>query len=246
MNIALLTAAGYGTRMHQDIPKQFLHVENKPVLVYTMEAFQQHPSIDEIIVVTLSSWKDVVWAYAKQFNISKLKVVTTGGLSNQESIYKGLCKLREHLSQQEFENAVVMVHDGNRPLINAEIISDNLAVFKEYGNAVAAIPCTEVVFESEDGRQSSTAINREKLLRTQTPHTYKLQQLLDYHEEAISKNITETAASCMLLKELGLPSYFSKGSEENLKITTVDDLKIFKALLNTRQDEWIKNDRRIY
>lgn len=240
MNIALLTAAGYGTRMHQDIPKQFLHVENKPVLVYTLEAFQQHPSIDEIIVVTLSSWIDVVWAYAKQFNIDKLKIVTTGGISNQDSIYKGLCALKDYLSEEQFNQATVMVHDGNRPLVNAEIISDNLAIYKEYGNAVAAIPCTEVVFESEDGRMSTTAINREKLLRTQTPHTYQLKQLLFYHEEAMEKGIQDTAASCMLLKELGLPSYFSKGSEENLKITTVDDLKIFKALLNTRQDEWIK------
>ncbi len=133
-----------------------------------------------------------------------------------------------------------MVHDGNRPMISSEIISDSLATFSKYGSAVAVIPCTEVVFESEDSKTSCVSTEREKLFRTQTPHTYKLGDLLDVHEEAQKKGIVNTAASCMLMKELGKMTYFSKGSEENLKITTTDDLKIFKALLHTRHDNWIK------
>ena len=233
MNVALLTAAGSGTRMHQDIPKQFIHVDNKPVIIYTLEAFQRHPSIDAIIVVTLDSWSSVLWAYAKQFNITKLKWVVPGGDSGQESIRNGLKKLREELVDED----VVMIHDGNRPLISSEIISDSLATFAKYGSAVAVIPCTEVVFESEDGYSSCVSTEREKLFRT---HTYTLGNLLNAHKKAMELGIKNTAASCMLMKELGEMTYFSKGSEENIKITTLEDLRIFKALLNTRQESWIK------
>ncbi|TCS76631.1 2-C-methyl-D-erythritol 4-phosphate cytidylyltransferase [Muricomes intestini] len=236
MNVALLTAAGSGTRMNQDIPKQFIHVEDKPIIIHTMEAFQKHPSVDAIIVVTIDAWCEVLWAYAKQFNITKLKWVTTGGDTSQKSIYNGLIELRKHLNS----NDVVMVHDGNRPLVTSEVISDSMATFSQYGSAVAVIPCTEVVFESDDGKSSCTSTEREKLFRTQTPHTYTFGDLMSAHEQAKEKGIVNTAASCMLMKELGKTTYFSKGSEENLKITTLEDLRIFKALLHTQQDKWLK------
>ena len=230
MNVALLTAAGSGTRMQLNIPKQFIHVDDKPIIIYTMEAFQNHPSIDAIIVVTIDSWSDVLWAYARQFGITKLKWVVPGGESGQESIRKGLDVLKQELTDED----VVMVHDGNRPLVSSQIISDSLATFSKYGSAVAAIPCTEVVFESDDGLTSMISTERERLLRTQTPHTYRIGDLYAAHLEAQSRGLTNTAASCMLMKELGRMTYFSKGSEENLKITTPDDLKIFKALLSMR------------
>lgn len=120
MNIALLTAGGTGTRMHQDIPKQFLHVKNKPILIYTLEAFERHPSIDAIIVVGLERWIDIIWAYAKQFNITKLKWVVSGGNTGHESIRNGLLELEKHCDISD----VVMIHDGNRPMISPDIISD--------------------------------------------------------------------------------------------------------------------------
>lgn len=237
MVVALLTAAGTGTRMGQDIPKQFMHVENKPVIIHTMEAFQNHPGIDAIIVVTLSSWIDVLKAYAAQFNITKLKWVVPGGASGQESIHNGLAALKNELNDDD----IVMIHDGNRCMVSSEIISNSLAVFKEHGSAVAAIPCVEAVFRSGDNGASSTvSIPREQLFRTQTPHTYTLGKLLWAHEEAAKRNIANTAASCVLMQELGEVVYFSKGSEENLKLTTVDDLMIFKALLHTKKDSWLK------
>lgn len=236
MNVALLTAAGSGTRMRQDIPKQFIHVDNKPVIIHTMEKFQNHPSIDAIIVVSLDSWRTVLEAYAKQFNITKLKWVVPGGATGQESIYNGLSELKKRMQEDD----VVIVHDGNRPFVSSEIISDSLATFAKYGSAVAVIPCTEVVFQSEDGKTSCASTEREKLYRTQTPHTYRLGDLLESHTEAQRRGITNTAASCLLMKELGKTTYFSKGSEENLKITTLEDLRIFKALLHTGRDNWIK------
>lgn len=236
MVTALLTAAGTGTRMKQDIPKQFIHVDNKPVIIHTMEAFENHPGVDAIVVVTLESWIDVLWAYARQFNITKLQQVVAGGATGQQSIKCGL----DAISVNADPDSTVIVHDGNRPLVSSEIISDSLATFAKYGNAVTAIPCVEVVFESEDGESSHVSLDRDKLYRTQTPHVYKLKDLLWAHARAKELNLTETAASCLLMKELGVESYFSKGSEENIKITTVDDLKIFKALLHTRHEDWLK------
>lgn len=238
MVVALLTAAGMGTRMGQDIPKQFMHVENKPLIIHTMEAFQRHPSIDAIVVVTLPAWTDVLKAYAAQFNITKLKLVVPGGATGQESIHNGLMAIKEEMTE---DDTIVMIHDGNRCLVSSEIISDSLATFKAHGSAVAAIPCVEAVFRSSDNGLSSTlSIPREQLFRTQTPHTYKLKKLLWAHEEAQKRNITNTAASCTLMQQLGETVYFSKGSEENLKITTVDDMMIFKALLHTKKDSWLK------
>ena len=237
MIIALLTAAGSGSRMGQDIPKQFIHVDNKPLIIHTMEAFQNHPSIDAIIVVTLPSWIEVLKAYARQFNITKLRWVVPGGNTGQESIHNGLQKLSEELP----EDAVVMVHDGNRCLVSNEIISNSLAVFSQYGSAVAAIPCVEAVFRSnDDGLSSDVSIPREQLFRTQTPHTYTLGKLLWAHREAERLGIHSTAASCTLMQQLGETVYFSKGSEQNLKITTVDDMMIFEALLHTKKENWLK------
>ena len=236
MNIVLLTAGGTGTRMHQDIPKQFIHIKNKPILIYTLEAFQCHPSIDAIIVVGLEKWIDIIWAYARQYNITKLKWVVSGGNSGQESIKNGLQEIYKHCSS----NDVVMVHDGNRPMVSQEIISDSLAKQKEYGSAVAVVPCVEVVFKSEDRISSVINIPRDQLLRTQTPHTYTLEKLMWAHKEAELRGINDTVASCDLMCRLGEKVYFSKGSERNLKITTLDDIEIFTSLLNYRKEEGLK------
>lgn len=235
-NIVLLTAAGRGTRTNQDIPKQFLHINNKPLIIYTMEAFQRHPNIDSILVVCLDGWHEVLWAYAKQFNITKLKWVVSGGKTGQESIKNGLYELKKHCKEDD----IVMIHDGNRALISQDIITDSLVKCKEFGSAVAAIPCVEAVFKSSNGIDSDTHIPREELYRTQTPHTYPLKKILWAHEEAEKRNITNTTASCTLMNELGEKVYFSLGSEKNLKVTTVEDIEIFKALTNSSLDSYIK------
>lgn len=236
--IALLTAAGVGSRTNQDIPKQFFHIDNKPLIIYTMEAFQKHPNVDEIIVVCLDGWHEILKAYAKQFNITKLKYVVSGGATGQESIYNGLKELEKHCSKDD----VVIVHDGNRALVSDEIISGALSTFYQYGSAVVAIPCVEVMFETEDKVSSNKEISRDRLLRTQTPHIYTLGKLLWAHSEAQKRNITNMAASCSLMRELGEMTYFSKGSEKNLKVTTMDDLEIFKAILHNTEEGWIKKD----
>ena len=237
-NIALLTAAGIGSRTHQDIPKQFLNVDNKPIIIYTLEAFQKHPNIDEICVVILKGWEEVLVAYARQFNITKLKYVVEGGNTGQESICNGLAAIYKDHSDDD----VVMIHDGNRPMVSQQVITDSFVTYKKYGDAVAAIPCTEVVFvvDDKDAIVSSKSIARENLRRTQTPHTYRLGDIVQAQAEAQRIGIHNVAACCELMEKLGRESHFSIGSEKNLKITTTEDIEIFRALLHARNDECIK------
>lgn len=234
--IAILTAGGVGTRTNQDIPKQFLSVDNKPILIYTLKAFQQHPQVDEICVAILEGWEQVLWTYAKQFNITKLKYVVIGGANGQESIFNGLKAIRDSHS----DNDVVIIHDGNRPMVSQDIITDNLVKQAQFGSAVTSIPCTEVVFVSENKTDSCKSIPRENLQRTQTPHSYKLGELWEAEMKAKENGITNMAATCSLMEALGKSSYFSKGSEKNIKITTAEDIEIFKALLHAKNEDWIK------
>ncbi|SCY09855.1 2-C-methyl-D-erythritol 4-phosphate cytidylyltransferase [Lachnospiraceae bacterium XBB2008] len=233
MNIALLTAAGKSTRMHMDIPKQFMNIGGKPVIAHTMEAFEHHPEIDWICVVTLETRIDTIKAYARKYAITKLRWVVTGGETGQESIECGIKQLQKDCQADD----VIMVHDGNRPFISEEIITDSLATYREYGSAVAAIPCIEAIFRSGDGISSIDQIPREELYRTQTPHTYSLQKMLWAHEQAKLKDITNTTATCTLMQLLGETIFFSKGSEKNLKLTTQEDIEIFKAILKVQNDE---------
>ena len=196
-----------------------------------MEAFQKHPQIDAILVVTLDTWKDMIWAYAKQYSIDKLKWVIAGGNSGQESISAGITLLENECGKDD----VIMIHDGNRPLISDEIISDSLATYNKYGSAVAAMPCVEAIYKSSDGEKSEVTLDRQQLFRTQTPHTYSLQKLLWAHNKAKELHIQNTTATCTLMSILGETIFFSKGSEKNIKLTTKDDVDIFEALLKQGQ-----------
>lgn len=236
MNIALIIAGGSGQRMNQDIPKQFINVYDKPVIIYTLEAFQAHPDIDSIYVVCLEGWHEILKAYAKQFNITKLDNVINGGEFGQESIKNGI----QAISKKFDENSIVLIHDAIRPMVSTEIISDNIAKCKKYGNSITVIPCQEAMLKSEDKYQSSESINRDYLWRTQTPQTFYLKDILSLHKEAISKGITNSVASCTLMIELNRKVYFASGSEKNIKLTTTDDLEIFKSLLKSKKDEWMK------
>lgn len=236
MNIALLTAGGIGSRMQQDIPKQFMNIYDKPIIIYTMEAFQKHPDIDAIEVVCLDGWHDILRAYAKQFNITKLVGVVSGGKNGQESIKNGLMDLAKKYSP----NDIVLIHDGNRPLVSQEIISDSIAKCIQYGVAIAAVPCVEAILQTEDGISSVKSIDRSELKRTQTPHAFRLEKILDLHKKAKEKGIENSVASCTLMVELGEKVYFSAGSEKNFKITTISDIDMFKALLKTEKTAWLK------
>jgi 2-C-methyl-D-erythritol 4-phosphate cytidylyltransferase len=235
MTLAVLIAGGTGARMGQDIPKQFLNVQDKPVIVYTMERFQQNKEIDGIVVVTLPNWTEFVWAYARQFGIAKLRKVVPGGAVGQESIKNGIDAVASLGCPPD---TVVMIHDGIRPMIGDDVIADNLAVYRTRGNAVVCIPCVEVMYHSTDPAFSTQTIPRNELWRTQTPQTFSLEKLQWAHEEAKKRGITNATATCSLMTELGETIYFSKGSEKNVKLTTMDDIDIFKALLSAERSIW--------
>ena len=235
-NIALIIAGGSGNRMHQDIPKQFITVNERPVIVYTLEAFENHPEIDAIDVVCIEGWDNVLWAYAKQFNISKLKYVVLGGKNGQDSIRNGIYELDKHFPK----DSLVLIHDAIRPMISEEIISDCIRVTKEYGNAITVIPCAEAMLQTEDGIVSVGSYPRNRLKSTQTPQGFVLGEICDLHRRALEQGITNSVASCTLKIEMGEQVYFSKGSEKNVKLTTVEDIDIFKALLEAKRSDWLK------
>lgn len=236
MNIAMLIAGGSGQRMNQDIPKQFINVNDRPVIVYTLEAFQRHPNIDAIAVVCLEGWQEILKAYSKQFNITKLKWVTIGGNNGQESIRNGI----ELLKESCHEDDMILIHDAIRPLVSQEIISDCISKCQMYGSAITVIPCVEAVLYSENHVDAGQSIDRSTLMRTQTPQAFYLSKLFWAHEEAARRGIANSVATCTLMIELGEKVNFSTGSEKNIKLTTTDDIEIFKALLHSKKDEWLK------
>ena len=238
MNIALLIAGGAGNRMGQDIPKQFLHVDGCPIIIHTMQRFQKHPDVDAIAVVCLKGWETVLQAYANQFNIAKLKWIFPGGNTGMESIHNGIYGLK---GEGCVDDDLALIHDSVRPLLSQDIISSNIAICQAYGYAITGIQCREAILESEDGFVSTTSIPRDTLIRTQTPQTFRLGNILDVHEEAKRKGIVDSVASCTLIAEVGgREMHIVPGSEKNIKITTVEDIEILKALMHTSKEDWMK------
>ena len=235
-NIALIIAGGVGAIMGQDIPKQFINVHDKPVIVYTMEAFQKHPEIDAIEVVCLDGWHDVLRAYAKQFGIAKLENIVSGGKNGQDSIRNGLMDIYGRYNN---DDDIVLVHDAIRPMLLPEIISDNIRVCREFGNAITVVPCTAAMLKTYDSLSTEEQVARDNLKITQTPQAFFIKDIVGAHEEALKKGITNSVASCTMYIELGRKLYMSKGSEKNLKLTTTEDIEIFKALLQAKKDEWM-------
>lgn len=235
-NIVLIIAGGVGARMGQDIPKQFINVYDKPVIVYTLEAFQKHPSIDAIEVVCLDGWHDVLWAYAKQFGIAKLENIVSGGKNGQDSIRNGLYDIA---SRHNGSDDIVLVHDAIRPMVSNDIISDNIRVCRQYGNAITVVPCTAAMLKTFDSLSTEEQVPRDNLKITQTPQAFFLQDIIAAHKEALEKGITNSVASCTMYIELGRKLYMSAGSEKNLKLTIAEDIEIFKALLNAKKDVWM-------
>lgn len=237
-NYAVIIAGGHGSRMGQDIPKQFINVYDKPVLMYTLEGFQRHPQIDEIVVVCIDGWHDVVWAYAKQFGISKLKLVVSGGNTGQESIRNGVFALEQKAMPED----IIIVHDGIRPLVDETVLTDVIIKAKKYGNAVTAMPYNEQIFIVDNEISTTRYIPRETIRRVSTPQAYRFDLIDSKYHEAFEKEIGiygSHYANTMMV-ELGVRLYFAAGSDKNIKLTTIDDLELFKAYLRSNKENWMK------
>ena len=177
-----------------------------------------------------------MWAYAKQFNITKLQYVVQGGENGQGSIRNGIYELEKHFDKDD----IVLIHDAIRPMVSAEIISDNIRVAIQHGNAITVIPCAEAMLQTDDGVVSVGSYPRDRLKRTQTPQAFRLGQICELHRDALKAGITNSVASCTLMIEMGKQVFFSSGSEKNIKLTTVEDIDIFKALLAAKRSNWLK------
>ena len=238
MNIAIVIAGGSGHRMGQDIPKQFINVYDKPVIIYTLESFQKHPQIDVIEVVCIDGWHDVLKAYAKQFGITKLKWVVNGGQTGQESIRNGVYNLEGVLKDDD----IVIIHDGIRPLVDESVLSDVILKCNRYGNAVTSMPYNEQIFVIDDEISTVKYIPRETLRRVSTPQAYKFGKVDKAYHEAFEKKIGIYGSSYTntMMVELGERLYFAAGSDKNIKLTTKDDLEMFKAYLKSDKDTWLK------
>ncbi len=232
--IAIIIAGGVGKRMGVEIPKQFINVNDKPVLIYTLESFQQHPEIDEIEVVCLDGWQDILKAYAKQYRITKLKYIVTGGCTGQESIRNGVYNLENKCSKDD----IIIIHDGVRPLIDQEILSDVIIKCKEYGNAVSSMPYNEQIFIIDDDISTSKYIPRETLRRVVTPQAYKFGKLDWAYHEAFERKIGILGSSYTntMMVELGEKLYFAAGSDRNIKLTTQENLEMFRAYLKLNEN----------
>ena len=238
MNIAIVIAGGSGHRMGQDIPKQFINVYDKPVIIYTLESFQKHPQIDAIEVVCIDGWHDVLKAYAKQFGITKLKWVVNGGQTGQESIRNGVYNLEGVLKDDD----IVIIHDGIRPFVDESVLSDVILKCNRYGNAVTSMPYNEQIFVIDDEISTVKYIPRETLRRVSTPQAYKFGKVDRAYHEAFEKKIGIYGSSYTntMMVELGERLYFAAGSDKNIKLTTKDDLEMFKAYLKSDKDTWLK------
>lgn len=236
MNIALILAGGHGSRTQQDVPKQFMNVYEKPLIIYTLENFEHHPDIDGIGVVCLEGWHEVLKAYARQYQITKLKWVTKGGKDGQESTQKGIEALRDICHDED----IVIIHDAIRPFITHEVISDAIQVCQKKGSGLSAVRCQETIVRTEDGISGEENIGRQEIMRVQTPQAYRYGKTKWAYEEADRQGIEGEVYINTLMLRLGERVYFSKGTEKNVKITTMDDLEVFKALLNMEREDWIK------
>ncbi len=240
-NIAVIVAGGVGSRMHQDIPKQFINVYDKPVIIYTLESFQKHPEVDAIEVVCIDGWHDMLWAYAKQFNITKLKWVIGGGDSAQGSIAKGIYNLEGEAKPED----IIIIHDGIRPMVDETVLSDVIIKAKKYGNAVTSMPYNEQIFKVAEDDENTTVeyIPRETLRRVSTPQAYRFDLVDGKYHEAYEKNIGIAGSNYTntMMVQLGVRLYFAAGSDKNIKLTTKDDLEMFKSYLKADKDKWLKD-----
>lgn len=230
MNIAVILAGGVGKRMGADIPKQFLEIDGKPIIIYTLEKFQNNSEIDFIEVVSVKSYIEEVWTYAEKYKITKMKWVVEGGDSAQESIRNGVLNLENYCRSED----VIMIHMSVSPLIDDEIIHDSLATCKKYGNAIAANESIFNLCRVKEGNCSDEYFSKKDLVTLNMPWTIKYDKAIWAYKKAYEENIGTDSNSYLvsLLIDLGETLYFSKDSQKNkLKLTTFDDVDLLEGYI---------------
>ena len=237
MNIAVVFAGGVGKRMHtKDIPKQFLKLHNKPIIIHTLELFENHPEIDAIVVSCVSGWVGYLNDLVNKYNLKKVRKIVPGGETGQESIYNGL-KAAEEVGNRDKD--IVLIHDGVRPLINKKTISDNIASVLVHGSAITCVKAKETIVEVDENEGIVDIPDRAQARLARAPQSFYLNDILNAHERAISENRFDFIDSCSMLTHYGKKLYLIDGPQENIKITTPDDFYTTRALLDAKENAQI-------
>lgn len=237
MNIAIIFAGGTGERLkngEDKTPKQFLKIHNKPIIVYTLELFQQHPEIDKIYISIHPDYYEYMAQLVKLYMIDKVAGIVNGGVTGQDSIYNAL-----KLAQREnSDDALVLIHDGVRPNITPEVISNNIECAKQNGNAITCTSCFETILISENSKNPKYVPYRKNTYAAQAPQTFNLGEVINAHEimRKTNPNYTDIVDTCTLFKTLNKETFMVKGNRGNIKITTIEDLYILRALIRYRED----------
>lgn len=235
MNIAVIFAGGSGQRMRsKDLPKQFLELHQKPIIIYTLELFEKHPDIDAIVIACKEDWIDYLKDLIYKYRIDKVKKIVPGGETGQMSIYNGLVAAKEIAGN---EKSVVLIHDGVRPLINEKTITDNIFSVKKVGSAITTAVVKETILVVDDNELIEQVPDRAKSRVAKAPQSFWLDEILEAHCRAQKECKYNFIDSCTMMKYYGHSLYLVDGPSENIKITTPDDFYTMRALLDAKENE---------
>ncbi len=235
MNIAIIFAGGAGVRMGAGIPKQFLEINGKPIIVHTLDLFESHPEIDAIYMAVLEDYIPYMRKLCKKFSIEKVKNIVAGGESGQDSIYNALCAAREDCPG----DSIVLIHDGVRPWVSFDTISKNIQGVKDHGNAITCTACFETILMSTNADTVEQVPYRKDTYAAQAPQSFLLDDIIGAHEivRATENRYDNLVDSCTLIKSIGKEAYMVEGNRGNIKVTTPEDVYMYRALIQYRENE---------
>lgn len=238
MNIGVIFAGGVGSRMHsKDRPKQFLEMYNKPIIIHTLEYFENHPQIDAIVVVCIKDWIPYLEKLLYKFRIEKVKKVVPGGETGQLSIYNGLRAAKEIAGE---EKSIVLIHDGVRPLISENLITNNIETVMKHGSAITTAKVKETILVVNEGKSSIDYVpSRNNSRVAKAPQSFWLDDILKAHEKSLEEGETNCIDSCTMMQKYGYDLYLIDGPSQNIKITTPEDFYTMRAILEAKENEQI-------
>lgn len=237
LNIAIIFAGGVGSRMRsKERPKQFLNIYDKPIIVHTIEHFQNNNEIDAIVVVCVEDWIDFFSQLVFKYRLDKIKAVVPGGETGQLSIYNGLVAAKKICGD---EKSIVLIHDGVRPLINSELIHNNIMDVNRYGSSITSGIVKETIVEIYDNGDIKLVPDRAHSRVAKAPQCFWINDILKAHEDALKKGKIDYIDSCSMMQEYGHKLHMTDGPYENIKITTPDDFYTMRAILQAKEDSQI-------
>lgn len=240
MNIAVIFAGGVGARMNTvSRPKQFLELNGKPIIIYTLELFDIHPEIDGIVVACVSDWIPFLEKMIKKFEIGKVVSIVPGGRSGQESIYKGLCATEVYAQGKGDINPIVLIHDGVRPLITERTITDNIRMVKEVGSCITCVPAIETVIVKHEGQDELGIPKRSECRMARAPQSFYLKDIIGAHRRSQKEGRMDFIDSCSMMSHYGMKLGLVEGPMENIKITTPTDFFVFRAMVQVHENQQI-------